>query len=208
LTADGRDLSKGYTGYTPEERNNIKQAMAQVASNLELLAAEGNKRLGTTYSSPDDLAGAGILTSKEADLLKFIRADSMISFLGALSTAQGRSAPPNTASGIGRGGRDALSQESPGITAAYPVGRQGSPMEVPRGTNVPAVIDGMSYSGHALDQMQGRGLTPTIIKSVVQKGITYPTREGTVGYYDPVANVRVIKSEADGRVITVIPGGP
>ena len=56
--------------------------------------------------------------------------------------------------------------------------------------------------------MQGRGLTPTVIKSVVQRGITYPTREGTVGYYDPIVNVRVIKSEDDGRVVTVIPGRP
>ena len=99
LKASGGDYSKGITGFTPEERNNIKQAMNQMTTNLEILAAEGNKRLGTTYSSPDDLVKTGILSVQEGELLKAARADSMVNFLGAVILPSGaKSSPPASAS--------------------------------------------------------------------------------------------------------------
>ena len=88
------------------------------------------------------------------------------------------------------------------------VGRGGSPMTVPRGTNDPTIINGISYSGHAIDQMQGRGIPPSIVQNTIQNGVIYQTRLGTTGYYDSVNNVRVITNSDTGVVITVIPGSP
>lgn len=92
--------------------------------------------------------------------------------------------------------------------ATSPVGVSGSPMTVPRGTNVPTTISGVDYSAHAIDQMQGRGIPPTAVKNTIQNGVVYPTGEGTTGYYDSVNNVRVITNSTTGRVVTVIPGAP
>lgn len=81
-------------------------------------------------------------------------------------------------------------------------------MTVPRGTNVPATINGVDYSAHAIDQMQGRGIPPSVVQNTIQNGAVYPTGAGTTGYYDPVNNVRVITNSTNGRVVTVIPGAP
>ena len=94
LQAAGGDKSKGYTGFTPEERNNIKQVMSQINTNLETMAALGNLQLGTTYSSPSDLVAAGILTEKEGRLLQSSRADNMVGFLGAIALPNGVKANP------------------------------------------------------------------------------------------------------------------
>ncbi|NEP81436.1 MAG: hypothetical protein F6K39_26690 [Okeania sp. SIO3B3] len=41
------------------------------------------------------------------------------------------------------------------------MGRKKSPLDVTPPTNTPDVIGGREYSGHALDRIQGRGLTPS-----------------------------------------------
>ena len=89
-----------------------------------------------------------------------------------------------------------------------PTGISGSPMDVPRGTNTPTTINGVDYSGHAMDQMQGRGVPPSAVQNTIENGVNYPTREGTTGYYDPVNNLRVVTNSKTGLVVTVIPGAP
>ena len=42
--------------------------------------------------------------------------------------------------------------------------------------NTPTVINGRAYSGHALDQMQGRGLVPSIAENTIS--YLYPTQLG------------------------------
>lgn len=69
----------------------------------------------------------------------------------------------------------------------------------------PLTVD---YSAHAIDQMQGRGIPPSVVQNTIQNGAIYPTGAGTTGYYDSVNNVRVITSASTGRVVTVIPGSP
>jgi RHS repeat-associated protein len=92
--------------------------------------------------------------------------------------------------------------------AKLPVGRLGNPVQVPGPQNVPTTISGRQFSGHALDQMQGRGLMPSVVENTIQRGATFPTRAGTTGYFDAVNRVRVITDTASGRVVTVIPGAP
>ena len=51
-------------------------------------------------------------------------------------------------------------------SASSPIGRRGNPMNVKRGTNSPEVINGRKYTGHALDQMQGRGIPSSVARSL------------------------------------------
>ncbi len=92
--------------------------------------------------------------------------------------------------------------------AKLPVGRLGNPMKVPGPQNTPTTIGGREFSGHALDQMQGRGFMPSVVENTIQRGTTFSTRVGTTGYFDSVNRVRVITDAASGRVVTVIPGAP
>ena len=89
------------------------------------------------------------------------------------------------------------------VDAATPIGRRGNPMNVPRGTNAPTTIGGREFSGHAIDQMQGRGIMPSVVENVIQNGVrTAGSEAGT--FQHVFEGVRVITNEA-GRVITVIP---
>ncbi len=94
------------------------------------------------------------------------------------------------------------------VSAATPVGMSGNPINVMAGANEPATINGIDYSGHALDQMQGRGVVPSVVQNTVNVGQNFPTGAGTVGYFDAVNNIRVIVSTTSGKVVTVIPGAP
>ena len=88
--------------------------------------------------------------------------------------------------------------------ASAPTGRRGSPMDVPRGTNVPAEIDGISYSGHAIDEMQSEGFTPSVVKDAIYYGREAVDRSGRIAYYSQANNITVIIE--DGRVVTVSSG--
>jgi hypothetical protein len=103
---------------------------------------------------------------------------------------------PDATKGIGNAVDDV-------VRASTPVGRRGAPLTVPRGTNVPTTIGGRNFTGHALDQMQSRGFTPTIVENAVQNGIRSAGNQP--GTFQHIADgVKVITNEAGG-VITVIP---
>lgn len=93
-----------------------------------------------------------------------------------------------------------------GAPAATPIGRLGSPMDVPSGTNVESIIGGRQFGGHALDQMQGRGVMPSAVENTVRVGRASPDPiPGRIRYYDPINKLTVV-TESSGRVITVITG--
>ena len=84
------------------------------------------------------------------------------------------------------------------------VGTRRSPMEVEPGNNQPATIGGREYSGHALDRMQGRGQTPSVIENTIETGERFPgNTDESVGFFDPVNGTTAIIDTASGRVITV-----
>lgn len=75
--------------------------------------------------------------------------------------------------------------------------------------NAPEVVGGRSFSGHALDQMQNRGIMPSAVENAIQTGTPFAGKTpGTVGYFDPVNKIRVILNSETGNVVTVIRGGP
>lgn len=82
-------------------------------------------------------------------------------------------------------------------------------MRVKPGTNSPGSVNGTAYSGHAFDQMQGRGIPPSAVDSTIQTGLPTPGyKTGTIDYYDPVNDLTVITDSDSGRVITVHQGPP
>jgi hypothetical protein len=56
--------------------------------------------------------------------------------------------------------------------------------------------------------MQNRGVMPSVVGNTIKHGVTFPTKSGTVGYYDPVNNIRVITNAENGTIVTVIRGAP
>ncbi|HKV23101.1 MAG TPA: RHS repeat-associated core domain-containing protein [Candidatus Acidoferrum sp.] len=94
------------------------------------------------------------------------------------------------------------------VAARYPVGRRRSNMYVGSGeengppTNAPATILGREYSGHALDRMQGRGLTPTVVEEIIASGTeSAGTEPGTTMH--SAQGITVITNQT-GRVVTVM----
>jgi hypothetical protein len=90
-------------------------------------------------------------------------------------------------------------------------GRQGfelqnSPLQPIR--NSPTTIGNRQFSGHALDQMQNRGIPPSVVENTIQNGAPFPgNRPGTQGFYDPVNNTSIIINSNNGTVVTVRYGG-
>jgi hypothetical protein len=110
-----------------------------------------------------------------------------------------RAAAVKAASGVASAAESAVS-------ASTPIGRVGNPINVKAGTNAEAIIEGRQYGGHALDQMQGRGVMPSAVENTVRVGTSsLDPIPGRVRYYDPTNNLTVI-TESNGNVVTVITG--
>ena len=64
--------------------------------------------------------------------------------------------------------------------------------------NKPGTVYGRSYRGHAFDQMENRGIPPSVVEETIQKNFWCPgKRSGTMAYYDSTNHVTVI-----GQVVT------
>ncbi len=86
---------------------------------------------------------------------------------------------------------------------AIPVGRLGQPIRLLT-KNVPKVIDGVKFTGHALDQMQSRGvISPSVVLDVINnatRSIPGNTQGTTVFFKD---NLKVVTNTV-GDIITVV----
>ncbi|WP_275789083.1 RHS repeat-associated core domain-containing protein [Pararhizobium gei] len=92
------------------------------------------------------------------------------------------------------------------VPASTPIGRLGNPINVKPGTNAETVIGGREFGGHALDQMQGRGVMPSAVENTVRVGRASPDPiPGRTRHYEQTNNLTVI-TESNGRVVTVITG--
>ncbi len=72
-----------------------------------------------------------------------------------------------------------------------------------KAANSPTTIGGREYSGHALDRMQGQGITPSVVEGAIQTGSNPGKIPGTFAHYDSTNNITVITNAATGRVVTV-----
>jgi hypothetical protein len=90
--------------------------------------------------------------------------------------------------------------------ASTPTGQRGSPINVKPGTNDQANIGGRDYTGHSLDQMQGRGVPPAAVEDTIQNGSSRPDKDfpgSRTEHRSPDGRVVVITDTGSGRVITV-----
>ncbi|MEX6494342.1 DUF4258 domain-containing protein [Fusobacterium animalis] len=72
--------------------------------------------------------------------------------------------------------------------------------------NETQIIDGMEFSGHALDRMQDRGIPISVVKEAIQYG--EKINDGTrFKFYDSKNNISVVVEKNNGRIITVEYGG-
>ena len=88
------------------------------------------------------------------------------------------------------------------VDANVVMGRKGSEMLVESGTNVPGVVNGRAYSAHAFDQMQGRGIMPSVVDDTIAAGLPAASRGATTVYYGAGNNISVVVN-AEGKVVTV-----
>jgi len=69
--------------------------------------------------------------------------------------------------------------------------------------NVSGTVAGREYAGHAFDQMQNRGIMPSVVENTIKIGkITPDSIPGRIVHYDAINNVSVVTDAASGRVIT------
>ncbi len=89
-----------------------------------------------------------------------------------------------------------------------PVGSRRSPLAEVKG-NSPAVINGIRFSGHALDSMQYRGIPPSAVIDSLKRGVSGPGNTSiTRAYYSPENHVTVVWSTNNRQVITARWGPP
>jgi RHS repeat-associated protein len=101
------------------------------------------------------------------------------------------------------GGR--LTPPGPTVEPSTPVGRGNTREWNTNGSNVGTVVNGRFYSGHALDQMQSQGLTPSVVEDTIARGTMSPgNTSGTWKYSTGQASVVVNRG---GNVVTVHAGG-
>jgi len=73
--------------------------------------------------------------------------------------------------------------------------------------SVATTINGRRFSGHALDQMQNRGIPPSVVQNAIEHGISsLGNKPGTQIFTDMVNKIRVVINSTTGNVITVILG--
>lgn len=73
--------------------------------------------------------------------------------------------------------------------------------------NQPTLINGRKYSGHALDQIQNRGLMPSVVENTIKNGERFVGyKSGTTASYDPINNLTVIFENNNESVVTVTHG--
>jgi RHS repeat-associated protein len=90
-------------------------------------------------------------------------------------------------------------------------GSRRSQLQEPSGVpprNSPTNINDIPYSGHAVDQMQNRGIPPSAVEQAIKQGepLSRAGRNDRIYYYDSLNNITVPVDSTTGTVITVIPG--
>ncbi|WP_342755004.1 hemagglutinin repeat-containing protein [Pantoea sp. MBD-2R] len=101
-----------------------------------------------------------------------------------------------------------INKASDEVSATLPMGSKRNPMNQPGNPsyqpvrNQPGTISNREYSGHALDRMQDRGITPSVVENTIKNGKSTPSRGGTTVHFDPESKVSVVTNES-GRVVTV-----
>ncbi|WP_324020288.1 hypothetical protein [Pantoea sp. JZ29] len=101
-----------------------------------------------------------------------------------------------------------INKASDEVSATLPMGSKRNPMNKPNNLsyqpvrNQPETISNREYSGHALDKMQDRGITPSVVENAIKNGKSMLSRGGITGHFYPESKVSVVTNES-GKMVTV-----
>lgn len=103
-----------------------------------------------------------------------------------------------------------VESKNPGVTGGF-AGKKGFQLtnaEYQKVRNADAIINGREYVGHALDQMQNRGLPLSIVEETIRVGKTIieTQPQGRIQYFNPEQNISVVIEKETQKVITVFYG--
>ena len=97
---------------------------------------------------------------------------------------------------------------APPRTASYPVGNRRSIFETGKQAQQPGgQFCDRSFSGHAFDRLQGRGIPPSAAIDAIANGTAFvSSNAGTTQFYSSANNISVVINNMTGNVITVFYG--
>ncbi|MEV5595680.1 pre-toxin TG domain-containing protein [Streptomyces sp. NPDC052496] len=164
---------------------------------------------GQKLSPTDRLLSGLILTRWIKGGKKAIKADELID---AVKKEKAKPRDPAARYPVGhRGKQEDTSIRSPDADdTSVNRGNREVKIVFPDGSktkNSPTRIGGRSYTGHALDRMQGRGIMPSVVEDTIRNGETVPgKRANTSAHYNYTDGITVITDTKTGDVITVAGG--
>lgn len=85
------------------------------------------------------------------------------------------------------------------------VGSRYNQISVQRGTNIGGTVNNLSFKGHAFDQMQGRGIYPSVVQNTVDVGKVTQQANNTLLYYDDINDISAVLNKG-GEVVTTFYG--
>jgi hypothetical protein len=120
----------------------------------------------------------------------------------------GKSLPPPLNSKQGNENNNAAQTYTPpSPDSSTVVGRKGWDLKGLEGKNKPTTIYGREYSGHAIDRIQQRGVTPMAVENTIKNGAVTPDPiPGRLRHYDSANNLTAITDQKTGTVISVMFG--
>jgi hypothetical protein len=72
--------------------------------------------------------------------------------------------------------------------------------------NRPAMIGGVRFTGHVLDQAQNRGITISVIMQALRTGRRSFGKDGMLRIYDPVNRITLVQDPVTKNIVTIWPG--
>lgn len=93
-------------------------------------------------------------------------------------------------------------------TGSRQIGMTNPGARLGQARNTDGIINGRAYTGHALDQMQDRGIMPSVIENTInaQNFIGLGSAPQTHSYYDSTNRIGVSVDIDTGRVVTTFHG--
>ncbi|CAB3748830.1 hypothetical protein LMG29739_00603 [Paraburkholderia solisilvae] len=163
-----------------------------------------------SYVNPDDLNGPGGNSKPPATggsaVPVAVCAPPLCAVVPAVTPGTPGYVPSNAT--LNSGSDDAKASTRNNSEASLPMGSKANQFNQPKNPayqptrNAAANVDGTDYAGHALDRMQDRGLTPSVIQNAIETGVATPSRGGATVFYDSTNNVSVV-TNSSGKVVTV-----
>jgi hypothetical protein len=101
------------------------------------------------------------------------------------------------------------SAEDPGPPPSSFMGSSENQYQAPSGVpprNRPAMIGGVRFTGHVLDQAQNRGITISVIMQALRTGRRSFGKDGMLRIYDPVNRITLVQDPVTKNIVTIWPG--